>query len=257
MSQWKRIDWSARGWARVCFFTALGTVFCIAAAFILDSYSISTGEWRWGEKPVNNLIIPLLLAPPFFYYLLSKLRELSIAHHELMTVASTDGLTACLNRRAFTAMVEGYLTKVIQEQASAQGTLLVLDVDNFKVVNDIYGHDRGDEALKVIASAIKGSIRDVDLVGRLGGEEFSVFLPGLDHEKSRIVADRLRTAVNEARFVPGVQQHQLSVSVGGVSFARRAKFGDLYRYADERLYAAKRAGRNRVDIVELPDAVAA
>ena len=105
-------DWSAKGRARIIALTALGTVICIGFSFAFDSYSLVDGTWRWGSDPLNNLIIPLLLAPPFFYFLLSKMRQLSIAHHELMTIASTDSLTSLLNRRAFTEMVEGYLKLV-------------------------------------------------------------------------------------------------------------------------------------------------
>jgi len=252
-----KIDLSARSRARAYILTTLGTLFCIAVAFAIDSYSLETGAWAWGDQPINNLLIPLVLAPPFFYYLLSKLRELSIAHHELMTIASTDPLTSCLNRRAFTVMVEAYLDRVTQEGSLTAGSLLVLDVDHFKRVNDVFGHEKGDEALKAIAQTIRANLRDTDLVGRLGGEEFSVFMPGLDQTLSEIAADRLRSAVNAVQFRPGARAHKLSISVGGVSFNGKRRFEDLYRHADERLYAAKRAGRNRIDVVPLLEPAAA
>lgn len=246
---WKGLDLSPRGRTRVYLGTALGTLVCILAAFAIDGYSFQTGEWGLGAEPWNNLIIPVVVAPPFFYFLLSKLRELAIAHGELMDVASTDPLTACLNRRAFTALVDGYLDRLEQREKEARGALLVLDVDHFKAVNDTFGHDLGDEALKLIAGAIKASVREIDLVARLGGEEFGVFLPGLDPPRTNIVADRIRAAVGDAEFAPSGQPHKLTVSVGGATFDRRATFSDLYRQADQRLYAAKRAGRDRVDIL--------
>ncbi len=245
----QRLDFSSRGKPRVYLLTAVGTLFCILAAFAIDSYSFETGLWRWGGNPLSNLIIPLLLAPPLLFFLLSKLRELSIAHDELLNVASTDALTACLNRRAFTALVEGYLERVEQqEQNRVAGALLVLDVDHFKAVNDNFGHDSGDQALKLIADTIKATVREIDLVGRFGGEEFAVFLPSLDPARTALVAERIRVAVRSADFAPLGRAHQLSISVGGTTFDRRATFADLYRMADERLYAAKNAGRDRVDI---------
>jgi len=244
----KHLDLSSRGKARVYLLTAVGTCFCILAAFAIDSYSFETGVWRWGDKPINNLVIPLVLAPPIFFFLLSKLRELSIAHHELMNVASTDVLTSCLNRRAFTALVDGYLDRVVQQKSLESGALLVIDVDHFKNVNDSFGHDSGDVALRLIADTIKSSVREIDLVGRLGGEEFSVFMPNLDPLRTAIVADRIRIAISAVAFTPDGQPHRLSVSVGGATFDRRATFADLYRHADQRLYAAKNAGRDRVDI---------
>jgi len=251
------VDWSARGRARVYLFTAFGTLLCIAVAFAIDGYSFETGTWRWGESPWNNLIIPLVLAPPFFFYLLRKLRELAIAHHELMNVAATDSLTSCLNRRAFTEMVEGYLRRVAETQirdrpAIAAGALLVIDVDHFKMVNDRFGHDLGDEALRIIARTIKGVVRDIDLVGRIGGEEFSVFLPGLQAESVASVAERIRQEIGAAAFSPQGERYRLSASIGGAVFDQTASFSELYRLADQQLYFAKRNGRDRVDIQVMP-----
>jgi diguanylate cyclase (GGDEF)-like protein len=253
--RFNNLNWSARGRARVYLFTTLGTLACIVVAFAIDSYSFETETWRWGENPWNNLIIPLVLAPPFFFYLLSKLRELAVAHHELMNVASTDSLTALLNRRAFTAMVEGYLRHVAEDHGEDKdprrdpaGALLVIDVDHFKRVNDRFGHDSGDEALRVIAKTIKGVVRDIDLVGRLGGEEFSVFLPGLRAEGVNYVAERIRQQIGQAPFSPQGERYRLSASIGGAVFDGAASFSEIYRLADQQLYAAKRSGRDRVDI---------
>ncbi|BCH23533.1 GGDEF domain-containing protein [Mesorhizobium sp. L-8-3] len=242
------MDFSAFGWGRVVLLSFLGTLCCIAVAFAIDSYSFETGTWRWGEKPLNNLIIPLILAPPFFFYLLSKQRELAIAHRELMIVASTDSLTSCLNRRAFTAMVDRYLDRIADQKADHHGALLIIDVDHFKDINDVFGHECGDEALKVIAHTIKGTLRDLDLVGRIGGEEFSVFLPGVSPERVGRVAERIRVEVSATELNLNGKSCKLSVSVGGVTFDRNASFSELYRHADQLLYAAKRGGRNRVEI---------
>jgi diguanylate cyclase len=240
-------DLSAEGRPRVIVFTVLGTLCCIAVALIFDSYSFEEGRWRWGSDPVNNIIIPLLLAPPFFFYLLSKLRELAIANNRLMAIATTDSLTSCLTRAAFTTLVDSYLDRIAQSEDKRQGALLVLDVDHFKSVNDHFGHDAGDEALKLIVQSIKSTVRDIDLVGRMGGEEFGVFLPGLSRRGTLAVAERLRESVNAVTFCPGGVQCNLSVSVGAVTFADRASFVDLYKSADRRLYDAKRNGRNRVE----------
>lgn len=240
-------DWSARGRARVWALTVMGTLVCIAVAFAVDSYDFAAGGWRWGADPVNNVVIPLVLAPPFFYLLLDKMRELAVAHKELMTVAATDSLTSLLNRRAFTELVDGYLKRVEESEKHKVGALLVIDVDHFKLVNDQYGHDKGDEALKLIARTIRDTVRDTDLVGRVGGEEFCVFMPGQAPDRAVAIAERIRIAVAESVFVPAGERYDLSISVGGVAFDHAFPFGDLYRSADERLYAAKHGGRNRVE----------
>jgi diguanylate cyclase (GGDEF)-like protein len=130
--------------------------------------------------------------------------------------------------------------------------MLVIDVDHFKTINDRFGHDRGDEALKLIAGVIAANVRDTDLVGRLGGEEFCVFLPEQSREAVSMVAERIRVAISDAVFAVGGEHHPLSVSVGGAIFdGGSAHFKALYQGADERLYHAKRTGRNRVELSTL------
>jgi diguanylate cyclase len=113
-------DFSARGWNRVFLLTICGTLVCIGMSVLVDSYSFRDNRWQLGSDPLNDLVIPLLLAPPFFFYLLYKLRELAIAHHELLKVASTDGLTSCLNRQAFTILVEAYLERTRDWRSAAR-----------------------------------------------------------------------------------------------------------------------------------------
>jgi diguanylate cyclase len=239
---------------RVLALTALGTVFCSLLAVAYDSYSFSEGIWRLGPRPWNNVVIPLLVAPPFFYLLLSKLRALSVAHHRLEVVASTDSLTLCLNRAAFATLVEAYLERFDGDPEYGKGALLIIDVDHFKAVNDTYGHDCGDDALRLIAEAIRQNLRDRDLVGRLGGEEFCVFLPGASEMQSGQIAERIRQSVQEVEFQPDGKACALSVSIGGAAFCKTSSFSILYRVADQRLYAAKRAGRNQVTVGGVPSA---
>jgi diguanylate cyclase len=240
------IDLSSTSRLRVYVGTAMGTAICILLAFAIDSYSFETGKWSLADRAINNLMIPLMIAPPFFLFLLTKLRELSLAHRELLALSTTDSLTNCLNRRAFSSLVDAYLERIEGTPDRGKGALLILDVDHFKAVNDRYGHARGDDALKLIADVIKTNVREVDLVSRLGGEEFGVFLPGLDTSKAIGIAERIREAVSTAEFSQDGERHALSLSIGGVTFTPPANFSQLYRDADQRLYAAKHAGRNRV-----------
>ena len=251
MNGWFTVKFSVQSWARIILLTIAGTLCCIVFAFTIDSYSLKEGIWRLGTNPENDVIIPLLIAPPFFFYLLSKLRQLAIAHEQLMVVASTDGLTSCFNRVAFTTLVDGYLQRVDQEERRREGALLVMDVDHFKNVNDSFGHDAGDEALKLISQSIKSTLREVDLVGRMGGEEFSVFLPGIAPDRVFLVAERIRETVKAANFSHEGVSCDLSISIGGATYVRRTSFSELYKLADRQLYDAKRNGRNRVELCPL------
>ena len=241
----RHIDFSPRGRVRVVLWTVLGTLGCIVAAMVIDSSTFGTAS---PAERLRSLLLdvgsPILIGAPLFYYFSSKLRELAIAHHKLALLASTDSLTDVLNRGAFTTLVDAYLAEVRATQAS--GALLVIDVDHFKRINDSLGHDRGDEALRLIAATIRSVVRSVDLVGRMGGEEFGVFLPGASPGRAQSAAERIRQAIFDADFHPDGERRQLSVSVGGAVFDRQVPFSELYRAADQRLYAAKEAGRNRV-----------
>ena len=248
-------DLSARTWARVIIVTVLGTLGCVAAALWVDSFAFMAMPASERLRPILiDVLLPTALAAPLLLFFMTKLRELAIAHHELSIVAATDSLTAVLNRGAFTLLVDAYLGRVEQQEAGPQGALLVVDADNFKAINDRYGHDRGDEALRIIARAIKGVLRGADLVGRIGGEEFGVFLPGSSALEARAVAERIRQTISDAEFLPDGRRAKLSVSVGGASFDRTVPFSELYRIADQRLYHAKQAGRNRIALVAVPKA---
>ena len=169
------------------------------------------------------------------------MRELSIANNRLRIMAATDGLTACLNRTAFAAQVDA---RVQPEQRA--GALLIVDADHFKRINDRVGHQAGDAALELIAETLRSAVRAGDIVGRLGGEEFGIFLPNIDPVAADRVAERVRLAVGEIAFIAGGKRHPLAVSIGGVVFDGSASLETLFSQADDRLYHAKQAGRNRV-----------
>ncbi len=247
-----KLDLGPQSWGRVILATAAGTVICIAVAFYLDSFNFPgmTDEARL-RAMLTDLITPTVLAIPIIFFLSSKLRELAIAHQRLAIFASTDSLTQVMNRAAFSTLVEAYLNEIRELQTT--GALLIIDADNFKSVNDRYGHDRGDEALVTIAAAIKAMVRAPDLVGRLGGEEFGVFLPGANSEQAERVAERIRESVSATQFLPSGAAHRLSVSIGGAVFDRRLPFRELFRFADQQLYRAKHSGRDRVAIGPVGD----
>jgi diguanylate cyclase len=242
-------DFSPRGWGRVVAWTVLGTLVCVVVTVFVDSFNFpGMDEGQLTRALLVDIFLPIVLAVPMLLFLTTKLRELAIAHHELARFASTDALTGVLNRGAFTTLVEAYLAQVDADRRRPKGTLLIVDADNFKSINDSYGHDRGDEALQIIARSIRESLRDGDFVGRVGGEEFAVFLPDSDRDQAETAAERLRGTVWDADFTPDGARRRLSVSVGGAAFDRRLPLIELFRIADRQLYAAKRAGRNCVHV---------
>lgn len=238
---------SPRGRTVLLRWTAFGTLGCIFFAQTANWLLFrDLGSPALGRALFSGTIIPLALAMPLFFYLTLKMRELAIANHKLRDLASTDSLTRFLTRGAFTRQVDALLGSQGESGGNGTGAMLVIDADLFKRINDRFGHGQGDEALRLIAASIRSVLRPRDLAGRMGGEEFGVFLPGpVDPEA---VAEAVRKAVESARFTPKGRPWPLTVSIGGVSFAGTVPFGELYREADGYLYEAKRRGRNRAII---------
>lgn len=240
---------TANDWLFVASWTALGTLGCILSGLICMRFAFSElGQQAVDRASLSAIIMPLLLAPPLFLVMTLKVIDLRHANARLRKEASTDSLTDVLNRGAFASEIDRYLDRPAPPTPYC-GALLVIDADNFKSINDRFGHHHGDEALTIIARSIRAILRTGDVVGRLGGEEFGVFLPDVDMATARSLAERIRKAINLAVFTPGGQMSQLSVSVGGAVFEREIGFTELFRQADRSLYQAKRFGRNRVEVV--------
>jgi diguanylate cyclase (GGDEF)-like protein len=159
----------------------------------------------------------------------------------LMEQAITDPLTGAFNRRYMEARLEQALETARRREAPV--SLLLADVDHFKRVNDTHGHKAGDAVLRGLAALIRRRARAVDLLFRMGGEEFVLLLPDTSEEAAAVVADDLRLAVAQAPLLDG---QGISVSIG-VSGARTQDTVESWiKAADAALYAAKEAGRNRV-----------
>jgi len=154
--------------------------------------------------------------------------------------AETDELTGLANRRL--------LNKVFSRTSVGErASLIVVDIDHFKVVNDTLGHLAGDAALKHVARLVREAVRPRDTAARIGGEEFAVWLPGADQKTGEEVAERLRASVAGSPFRHGGQEHPITVSVGVASYPIPIRaVENLMGAADTALYSAKRGGRNQV-----------
>lgn len=166
------------------------------------------------------------------------LRTLWRVEH-LERLAATDDLTMIANRRTFTFSLERELARA--GRSGEPVSLVILDLDGFKLVNDTYGHPAGDEALRNVAAALSIACRDLDTPARYGGEEFAVILPGCDEAQSFEIAERLRAAV---ALAPAVTR--LTASAGLATFPQHAGDVDgLVQVADAALLVSKRTGRDR------------
>ncbi|HEX2195833.1 MAG TPA: sensor domain-containing diguanylate cyclase [Actinomycetota bacterium] len=159
---------------------------------------------------------------------------------QVQRLAETDGLTGLANRRTFEATLEREMSRAARSGEPV--TLVMVDVDHFKKLNDKHGHQAGDEVLRLVARVLASACRDFDTAARYGGEEFAVILPACSSAESLVVAERLRESIAEIETVT-----EVTASAGVATFPTHAADAEgLINAADEALYESKRAGRNRV-----------
>jgi diguanylate cyclase (GGDEF)-like protein len=164
-------------------------------------------------------------------------------HDELLLMAEQDPLTGLWNRRAITRELERRL-------ATGDGSLLLLDLDNFKDVNDLRGHAVGDRLMRSLAAALRSRLEHPQLIGRIGGDEFAVVLPGMGGTEAEAVANRLRDAVSALPLVGVAPNSRITVSSGVAAYTCGDAWELVLANADLALYASKAAGRNRVTVYE-------
>lgn len=180
---------------------------------------------------------------------MSYLRRMYDFNAQLDALASHDPLTGVMNARAYYNACE---QQIHAAQRSGQSfAVLFVDLDHFKSINDAYGHAAGDEVLRTVAQTLQGHLRASDLLGRIGGEEFSVFLAGTELAGAKQVAEQLRHAVEACEPRAGEVQLRVTASIGVAARGTSAPSMKLIQQqADEAMYLAKKAGRNRVSIFE-------
>jgi diguanylate cyclase (GGDEF)-like protein len=157
--------------------------------------------------------------------------------------AVTDDLTQLTNRRGFMQALEGEMRR--GDRFGGSLSLVLLDLDDFKLINDRYGHHTGDEVLREVAKALQNRVRDVDVPGRLGGEEFAIILPQTDLAGGKRLAENLRVAIERVR-IGAADRVTVTASLGVVARGAGETPADLLQRADVALYRAKGAGKNRV-----------
>ena len=187
-------------------------------------------------------LVPLMLVCLFLFEILLsqwRTRETAIA-----TLSRIDPLTNVMNRRSIANQLEQ-----LHQQRKALYSVVLLDLDHFKHINDNYGHDMGDQVLIQVAECLAQHVREQDMIGRFGGEEFILLLPNTTTEQAQHVAERCRIALTELNFVYEQQQpFSISASFGVSSSQNASEPQQIIRQADQALYAVKTAGRNQVQI---------
>jgi two-component system, cell cycle response regulator len=176
----------------------------------------------------------------------SALLELKRTNQKLEHLATTDQLTGCGNRRQFVERIEIEISRSSRDNPTF--SLLSLDIDHFKAINDTYGHLVGDEVLRGFAQTCREVVRPYDYVARVGGEEFMILLPETELKEAYEIGERLRWVVANGEFrTKDGPLKDITISIGATEFGRDGDTLEKFlRTADERLYRAKDRGRNCV-----------
>jgi len=205
------------------------------------------GELNMVQTDANQLAAyvsgyMLMIVNGFGFLLMSKQRNDAI----MKRLATLDDLTGLLNRRAFFARANE--SRMLALRLRKPIALLMIDIDHFKQLNDRFGHATGDEALALFARTTSANLREHDILGRMGGEEFALAMPGTDLEGALQAAERLRQATMEIRLLTCGNSYQMTVSIGVVVIEANEDLPVALARADRALYDAKRNGRNRVEL---------
>jgi diguanylate cyclase (GGDEF)-like protein len=226
--------------------------------FVVSAHGLGFSAENWCVMPkLGNQLYLAIDAGPIhdehgtLIAVVETLRDMTDqkrAEATLKSLASSDGLTALANRRSFDQTLASEWSRA--QRTRSPLSLLLIDVDHFKLYNDLHGHQKGDDCLRAIATALNGNSRPADVAARYGGEEFAVLMPDCDHSHALSAAERLRQAVSAKRLMHGAADTEsyVTISIGVATEVPIEDMGSelLVNRADQALYAAKHSGRDRV-----------
>lgn len=190
-------------------------------------------------------IVPLLSAPVVIVPIVKLLYKVNQLEGAMRQLATFDSLTGLLNRRAFLEQATLLLNQRGALESGHSAAILVVDLDHFKKINDLFGHSCGDEVLESFGAIAKGVIRQGDLAGRMGGEEFAFFLPHVTKRDVDQIANRLHGAIAEGHELSADCIVSYTISIGATFVKDALDLAEALKRADKALYYAKDHGRNQ------------
>lgn len=232
----------------IAFVVACSVGLSVAALFAV---TLLAGLGFAGHFPIYvgiAIACPLLVATPVSWIIVRLVHEAESARRSAQTLAWSDELTGLLSRRRFAELARRELD--IAHRSGRRPCAVLIDLDDFKRINDAHGHGVGDAVLRALAACVRSSLRGSDLAGRWGGEEFALLLPDTTAQPAAEVMHRLRAALREQRVKAGAGvQVGCTASIGVAPWSGPdERFEELFGRADAAMYAAKAAGKDRVEL---------
>jgi diguanylate cyclase (GGDEF)-like protein len=227
---------------------AVHIAFCLLCTLL----NAIAGYYELHYVDFENVVFNRIIATMVLYSVSFLLYRNSQSENVLKRLATTDPLTGALNRRHFMELMSREQRRA--ERYNAVYSVLMIDIDHFKRVNDTYGHQIGDQAIQAMSGACLKALRPTDLLARYGGEEFIITLTHTDQPGAAKVAERLREAVTQIELPTDQGVLKFTISIGVSTFFKRSLLEEIIARADQALYQAKTSGRNRVCLAPGPDA---
>lgn len=230
-----------------------GVTYLLSATVITVSLfsivAMNGSFWIENRNVTVGIGISLLIVP---VYLSVLLRRLNSAQKQLELLSLHDGLTGLMNRRAFDSQLSTEFSRL--KRLPTPFSLMIIDIDHFKAVNDKYGHLAGDAVLKNIAVTLQNNFRSIDVVTRFGGEEFAILLPGHGTTEVNFSTERLRQTVEQLTTEVNGENIKVTISIGVASWNNQYKNTEEWlKHADNALYQAKQKGRNQTVMADSKD----
>ncbi len=192
----------------------------------------------------TSIIVPAIIAPSVTWYIIGLLINIHQLEKESKALATYDMLTGVLTRHAFLANIESVFKRTVRNNSLL--SLAYIDIDDFKKINDTYGHAAGDEVLKSFGLTVQNNLRESDLVGRIGGEEFALALPDTNLKNAILILDKIRLLTKDKGIKIHDQMIYFTISVGITQYEQNGQvsFEQLAKQSDDALYKAKNNGKD-------------
>jgi diguanylate cyclase (GGDEF)-like protein len=257
------VQWLGHLIERVGLWRAVGlcTALAVGVSILMtSSISVFLMPESMGRSLLVGTLVPLFITPTISYAVFRLIEDLSLTRKALRQLANHDGLTQAHTRRFFMSAVAAPCPGAVR---SVPESIILLDIDNFKQLNDLHGHLFGDEVLKSVSDTCRDQLRDEDLFARFGGEEFVILLADAGPDLARLVAERVRRAIADLEiYAPGEVRVHVTASLGVALSSDRVRGAEIalleqaLGLADKALYTAKRSGKNRAVLVAFGGMVA-
>lgn len=237
-----------RSWRAVARLTVLGTLGVIAASWAFNYLLLfADGLTAFGRSMVTATVLPVLIGAPLLAVAALQREKARQSKRMATLAASYDSATGCLKGDVFSGLLEDRRRRRATPASGPQsGALLLLELDRLKQINARFGPEWSDLALKLVADAIRRSIRESDVLGRLETGEFGLFLPGASEEEALRVGERALGAVAAVYFAPGGVERTIELRIAGIVFESQLPFSELIRHAEEQLIEAESSGRGTI-----------